>query len=81
MKYKRERERKSERVWGGLIHSLIIQAVVKELWVALQRSHESSNIRYVLCALCHICLLHIISLTIQDLTTVHKIYIYFYINQ
>lgn len=68
---------------GGLVHSLNYTGcrVVKELWVALQRSHESFNIRYVLCALCHICLLHIISLTIQDLTTVHKIYIYYYINQ
>lgn len=36
MKYERERER-----GGGVMHSLIIQDVLKEIWVALQRIQES----------------------------------------
>lgn len=35
MKYERERE------GGGVMHSLIIQDVLKEIWVALQRIQES----------------------------------------
>lgn len=49
MKYERERER-----GGGVMHSLIIQDVLKEIWVALQRIQESYIQLCFMCTLPHL---------------------------